>query len=96
MDSFVVAVKSDFINALSVRHSVALPDVALIVNDFLDMIVDQIKEGHKVELRGFGQFEPVDRAARKGRNPTNGAIMDIPACKGIKFKPGSQIKDALD
>lgn len=48
-----------------------------------------------VPLFGLGKILPVKRAARKGRNPRTGKVIDIPAKKGAKYQPGKLAKEAL-
>ena len=36
------------------------------------------------------------RAAGKGRNPSNGAEIDIPASTSARFKPGATLKTELN
>jgi predicted RND superfamily exporter protein/nucleoid DNA-binding protein len=45
---------------------------------------------------GFGTFTKKKRAARKGVNPQTLEPMKIPACETIDFKPGSELKAALN
>jgi DNA-binding protein HU-beta len=46
-------------------------------------------------LVGFGTFQPVKRAARKGRNPQTGKAIKIKAKTVAKFKPGKTLKDSV-
>ncbi len=55
-----------------------------------------LEKGEKVTIPGFGTFSLSERAARQGRNPATGASITIPAQKGVKFKPGKDLKDALN
>lgn len=48
-----------------------------------------------VPLFGLGKIVPMQRAARKGRNPKTGAPLDIPAKRGAKYQPGKLAKEAL-
>jgi len=52
--------------------------------------------GGKVPLPGVGMLEAKKRPARKGRNPRTGAAIDIPASRGVQFRPGKVLKDALN
>ena len=58
-------------------------------------IAEAVKAGDKVALVGFGTFETKKRAARKGKNPQTGAIIDIPAATVPAFKVGKGLKDAV-
>lgn len=48
-----------------------------------------------ISLVGFGSFKRTTRAARKGRNPATGAVIDIPASNSIKFAACKQLKDSI-
>ena len=45
---------------------------------------------------GFGTFEVKERAARTGKNPQTGAVVEIPASKAPAFKAGKALKDAVN
>ena len=44
-------------------------DIEVVVNEVFDTIKNTLASGEKVAIAGFGSFEVVERAARKGRNP---------------------------
>ncbi|MDF1535551.1 MAG: HU family DNA-binding protein [bacterium] len=62
---------------------------------FVDSVTGALKKGGKVSLVGFGTFSVSERAARTGRNPRTGAVINIPASKVPKFKPGKGLKDDI-
>jgi DNA-binding protein HU-beta len=41
-------------------------------------------------------FEVRERAARTGRNPQTGEVIEIPASKVPAFKPGKQLKETVN
>ena len=63
---------------------------------FVDVVTEELKKEHKIQLVGFGTFEVSKRAAREGRNPQTGKTMKIAACKAPKFKAGKALKDAVN
>lgn len=67
------------------------PDVEKIVEIFFASIVDQLSQGGRVELRGFGAFTSRAGGARQGRNPKTGASVDIPAKARPFFKAGKAV-----
>jgi DNA-binding protein HU-beta len=54
-----------------------------------------VAAGDRVTLPGFGTFEPRSRAARSGRNPQTGEVMQIAASKAPAFKPATAFKQAV-
>lgn len=63
---------------------------------FIDTVTEELKNGEKVQLVGFGTFETTERAARQGRNPKTGKTIEIAACIAPKFKAGKQLKESLN
>jgi len=61
-----------------------------------DAITAHLKSGDRVQISGFGSFSVSERAAREGRNPATGASIRIPASKSARFKPGANLKSALN
>ncbi len=43
----------------------------------LDEIIRAMKDGDRVELRGFGAFSVKSRSARTGRNPRTGSAVEV-------------------
>ena len=70
-------------------------NLGIIVYGVLKAIQDEVVAGGKVQLVGFGTFEAVERAARTGRNPLTGEVLEIAASKTPKFKAGKAFKDAV-
>ncbi|WP_096200946.1 HU family DNA-binding protein [Bacillus sp. FJAT-45350] len=87
--------KTDLINAVVEATELSKKDATNAVDAVLDAITDTLKEGNKVQLIGFGNFEVRERAARKGRNPQTGEEIEIAASKIPAFKPGKALKDAV-
>ena len=68
----------------------------VIVNTVFESIVDSLKDGEKIELRGFGSFRIRERNSRIGRNPKTGDRVDVPSKRVPYFKPGKQLKELLN
>ena len=64
-----------------------------IVGIVLRCITEALREGDKVELRGFGSFRARSRDARQGRNPRTGAVVQVPAKKVPFFKTGKELRE---
>ncbi|MDA3130785.1 HU family DNA-binding protein [Aliibacillus thermotolerans] len=88
--------KTDLINAVAEQAELSKKDAARAVDAVFDSITESLKKGDKIQLVGFGSFEVRERAARKGRNPQTGAEIEIPASKNPAFRPGKQLKDAVN
>lgn len=88
--------KTELIAAIAEQAEISKKDAEKALKAFVDVVTEQLKEGEKVQLVGFGTFEVSERAAREGRNPQTGKTMKISACKAPKFKAGKALKDAVN
>ncbi|MFV8826771.1 HU family DNA-binding protein [Alkalihalobacterium sp. APHAB7] len=88
--------KTDLVNSVAEQAEISKKDAAKAVDAVFESITDALKDGGKVQLVGFGSFEVRERSARKGRNPQTGEEIEIPATKNPAFKPGKQLKDAVN
>lgn len=63
----------------------------------VDLLTERMKnallDGHRIEIRGFGVFEPRPRKRGMGRNIKTGESVEIPKGKSIRFKPGKDLRD---
>jgi len=66
------------------------------INAFTDFIISTLESGEKFSIVGFGSFEPAERNARIGRNPTTGEAINIPAARLPKFKAGLNFKKRVN
>ncbi|WP_237154337.1 integration host factor subunit beta [Oryzibacter oryziterrae] len=71
-------------------------DVENIVNTILGTIVDAMREGDRVELRGFGAFSVKSRPARTGRNPRTGEKVPVSEKFVPFFKTGKEMRERLN
>jgi len=87
--------KTDLVNAVAEKSELSKKDAGKAVDAVFETVMDSLKDGEKVQLIGFGNFEVRERSARKGRNPQTGEEIEIPASKVPAFKPGKALKDAV-
>ncbi|NTV30559.1 HU family DNA-binding protein [candidate division WWE3 bacterium] len=87
--------KTDLIQELAERADLTKRAADDALNALLDIISEQLSQGGKVTLTGFGTFLVRRRAARMGRNPQTGEPIHIPEQKTPAFRAGSALKDAV-
>lgn len=51
--------------------------------------------GESISIPDFGKFDVKLRAERKGRNPSTGEPITIPAGKAVTFKAAKTLKEAI-
>ncbi len=62
------------------------------VDCVIDALKNAMKEGERIELRGFGVFVVKPRKSGIGRNPRTGAEVPIPPGKTVRYKPGKDVR----
>jgi DNA-binding protein HU-beta len=92
----VIVNKSQLVKAVSESTFSSRQTVEDVVDVLFETIVAEVRSGQKVTVIGFGAFNPTDRGPRMGRNPRTGAVVPIPASKGVRFATGSAFKSALN
>ena len=87
--------KTELVAAMAEQSGLSKKDAEKALKAFTDVVAEQLKKEDKIQLVGFGTFEVSKRAAREGRNPQSGEVMNIPASKAPKFKEGKALKDMV-
>ena len=89
--------KNDLIKKLQNElKSYSLQDVTYAVNIIFDSMINAIKRGERIELRGFGSFVVRERKPRLGRNPKSGAEVKLAERKVPFFKTGKELRRMVD
>ena len=88
--------KADLINIVAKRLDITQVQSGIIVEAALRSVVNALRNGQEVEIRGFGSFRFRNRAPRKGRNPKTGEKVDVPPKKIPYFKMGKELKALLN
>lgn len=88
--------KTELVAAIAEKAELSKKDAEKALKAFTETVAEQLKNGDKIQLVGFGTFEVSERAAREGRNPQTGETMKIEASKAPKFKAGKALKDMVN
>ena len=88
--------KSELIQALAEKSNIDPTLARDVVETTIAMMKQQLMEGGRIEIRGFGVFEMREYGAYKGRNPHTGESVDVKAKRTPFFKCGKDLKDWLN
>ncbi len=88
--------KSELIDAIAAGANLSKADAKRAIDATTSAITTALSSGDNVQLTGFGSFLVRDRAARVGRNPKTGEVIQIKASKVPAFKAGKSLKDAVN
>lgn len=88
--------KKDFISTIAKKASLTKKDAESALEAFTDSLTELLARGDSIVLPGFASISIKKRAARKGRNPSTGKVIDIPASNAVSFKVGIRLKEAIN
>ena len=88
--------KTELTAAMAEQAGISKKDAEKALKAFTDVVAEELKNGGKVQLVGFGTFEVVERAERQGRNPATNEPMLIRASKSPKFKASKTLKSIVN
>lgn len=84
--------KNELIEKVAKKANLTKRASADAVNSLFNLVRDSLVRGEKVVITGFGTFLIRPRAARRGRNPQTGEIIQIPNKKTPGFTAGKTLK----
>jgi len=88
--------KTELIDAMAADAGITKAAAKKSLESFLGNVESALKKGNRVSLVGFGSWSVSRRNAREGRNPSTGKTIHIAAKNVVKFKPGSDLSDAVN
>jgi integration host factor subunit beta len=89
--------KTELFEKIAERQDQLSPkDIELAVRLILEAMAQQLAEGSRIEIRGFGSFSIHYRAPRLGRNPKTGESLSLAGKYVPHFKPGKELRDRVN
>jgi integration host factor subunit beta len=88
--------KAELVARIADQTQLTRQQITMIVDIFLQCIIDALRGDDKVELRGFGSFRCRHRQPRTGRNPKTGMPVQVPAKTMPFFKASKAVQENLN
>ncbi len=88
--------RADLIEEVSRVVEIPRREAEVVVDTMLRTMVQALRAGDKVEIRGFGRFDTRQRAGRMGRNPKSGQAVAVPPKRIPFFKPGKEVRELIN
>jgi len=88
--------KADIVDRIAKGTGLTKIETKAVVEGFMSTVQEAMKEGKRIELRGFGVFEVEHRAPRTGRNPQTNEPVPIDERYEPVFRPSKKFKEAVD
>jgi DNA-binding protein HU-beta len=82
--------KSELIKAAAAKAEVSAALAGKVLDAAIEAAVEAVKKGEGVQLIGVASIAVKQQAARKAKNPRTGAVIDVPARKVVRIKPGAK------
>jgi Bacterial nucleoid DNA-binding protein len=88
--------KIDVITALAGKKNLTEKQAMEIVNLMFKGFTNELKNGGRIEIRGFGSFSVREYKSYKGRNPSTGKAVEVKPKRLPFFKVGRELKKMVD
>ena len=82
--------KLALIEAAAAKAQVSKAEAAKVIDAALEAAVEAVKNGENVQLVGYANIVVAQKAAHTAKNPRTGEVVNVPAKKVVKIKPGAK------
>jgi nucleoid DNA-binding protein len=88
--------KSDLVNRLAEATGWTKVDCEIILNGFLANVIESLRSGDRIEIRGFGSFYVKERQPRLVKNPKTNQIVSVDHRFVPVFKPAKNFRQTVN
>lgn len=88
--------KADLIDAVAERLKLPRGRAELLVSQVFDSMVDALRRGEGIEIRGFGSFSIREYREYEGRNPRTGETVHVRPKRLAFFKVGKELRERVN
>ncbi len=88
--------KADIVDRVAEGTGLTKLETEAIIEGFLKTVIDALKEGNGIEIRGFGSYRVKKKNARQARNPKTGEQVMVPEHYVPAFKFSKDFKDIVN
>ncbi len=88
--------KTEIVEAISEELDMKPAQARGTVENLLEIIKTKLASGEDIMISGFGKFQVVDKAPRKGRNPATGEDLMLKGRRVVTFKCAGKLRDRIN
>lgn len=88
--------KADIVDRVAGGTGLTKLETEAIIEGFFKTVIDALKEGKGIEIRGFGSYRVKRKNARQARNPKTGESVFVPEHYVPTFKFSKDFKDIVN
>jgi len=91
-----MAGKTELVERISFETGLPKAHAARAIEVMIDTMAQWLGSGERVAIPGLGSFYTSDRPAREVRNPRTGQLVHVSASRTVRFRPGKELKGAVN
>ncbi len=88
--------KADIVEKVASGTGLTKLETEAIIEGFLNTVIQALREGNGIEIRGFGSYKTKKKNARYARNPRTGEKVFVPEHYVPVFKFSKDFKATVD
>ncbi len=88
--------KADIVDVIASATGLTKVETEAVVDGFISTVINSLKEGKNIEIRGFGSFKVKKRRGRMARNPRTGEQVRVEEHYVPLFKVSKELKGLVN
>ena len=88
--------KADIVDKVAAGTGLTKLETEAIIEGFFKTVIDSLKDGRGIEIRGFGSYKVKKKNARQARNPKTGDHVFVPEHYVPTFKFSKEFKEMVN
>ena len=88
--------KADIVDRVAAGTGLTKLETEAIIEGFFKTVIEALKNGRGIEIRGFGSYRVKKKNSRQARNPKTGEQVFVPEHYVPTFKFSKEFKDMVN
>ena len=88
--------KADIVDIIASGTGLTKVETEAVVDGFIQTVIESLRTGKNIEIRGFGSFKVKKRKGRMARNPRTGAQVPVDDHYVPIFKVSKDLKSVVN
>ena len=88
--------KKDLVEEIAERTGLTQVDTKIVVESFLEAASNALRNGHNIEIRGFGRLKIKRKKARTARNPRTNEYIQVDSGYKPIFEASRELRKRVD
>ncbi len=88
--------KRELVSVVAVRRGLTQAQAERVVDCILETMIDALRVGERIEIRGFGAWSIRTTAGHRGKHPKTGAPLEVEGYRWPYFRAGKELRTLVD